>query len=199
MPSVPPALEAADPVAPARAPRPPNLRRTLVLVGLMGAGKSAVGRRLAKALGAPFADADEEIVTAAGMSIPDIFAAYGEGEFRELERRVVARLLVGPPMIVALGGGAFIDPQTRARVKARARSVWLRADLDTLVSRTARKKSTRPLLMQGDPRQILAALIERRYPVYAEADHILDTAEQPPEQIVEAIVDILRRESGEGP
>jgi shikimate kinase len=194
MQAVPPALDAADP-APAARPEAPPLRRTLVLVGLMGAGKSAVGRRLAKALGAPFADADDEIVTAAGMSIPDIFAAYGEGEFRELERRVVARLLAGPPVVLALGGGAFIDPRTRARVKARARSVWLRADLDTLVGRTARKKGTRPLLMQGDPRQILAGLMERRYPVYAEADHILDTAEQPPERIVEAIIAILRREA----
>jgi shikimate kinase len=185
-------------VAPARAQPAPSLRRTLVLVGLMGAGKSAVGRRLAKALGAPFADADEEIVTAAGMSIPDIFAAYGESEFRELERRVVARLLAGPPLVLALGGGAFIDPQTRARVKARARSVWLRADLNTLVSRTARKKGTRPLLTQGDPRQILAALMACRYPIYAEADHILDTAEQPPEQVVEAIVAILRREAEGG-
>jgi shikimate kinase len=197
MPPVPPTLEAADPPAATPAAEPPPLRRTVVLVGLMGAGKSAVGRRLAKALGAPFADADEEIVAAAGMTIPDIFAAYGEAEFRELERRVVARLLAGRPAVLALGGGAFIDPQTRARVKAGGCSVWLRADLDTLVARTARKKGTRPLLLQGEPRQILAGLLERRYPIYAEADHIIDTAEQPPEHVVDAIVEILRREAGE--
>lgn len=198
MPPLPPALEAVDPPAPVAVLDPPPLRRSLVLVGLMGAGKSSVGRRLAKALGAAFADADEEIVAAAGMSIPDIFAAYGEAEFRELERRVVARLLAGPPMVLALGGGAFIDPQTRARVKRQARSVWLRADLDTLLARTARKKGTRPLLAQGDPQQVLATLMERRYPIYAEADHIIDTAEQPQEHVVDAIIALLRREAGEG-
>ena len=108
-----------------------------MLVGLMGAGKTSIGRRLARALGAPFADADDEIVAAAGLSIPDIFALYGEPRFRELERRVVARLLDGGPMVLALGGGAFVDPETRARVAARGVSVWLRADLETLVARTS--------------------------------------------------------------
>ena len=113
----------ASPAAPAE--KPCRLTRSVVLVGLMGAGKTSVGRRLAQALGASFSDADEEIVAAAGMSIPDIFALYGEPRFRELERRVVARMLQQPPMVLALGGGAFIDLETRARVKERGISVWL--------------------------------------------------------------------------
>ncbi len=172
----------------------PPLRRSVALVGLMGAGKSAVGRRLAKALGAEFADADELIVAAAGMSIPDIFEKYGEPEFRDLERRVIARVLDGPPLVLALGGGAFIDPLTRAHLKRRALSIWLRADLDTLVGRTMRKKGTRPLLEKGDPRAILAQLMERRYPVYAEADHTVESDEQPAESVVARIVDLLRAE-----
>ncbi|HET6469275.1 MAG TPA: shikimate kinase [Geminicoccaceae bacterium] len=169
----------------------PPLTRPLVLVGLMGAGKSSVGRRLARMLAVPFADADDEIVTAAGMSIPEIFERYGEPEFRMLERRVIARLLDGSLMVLALGGGAFIDPTTRALVKNRARSVWLRADLETLLARTARKRGTRPLLSQGDPRQILAELIERRHPVYAEADHVVDSTEQPPEIVIRRVLDLL--------
>jgi shikimate kinase len=170
----------------------PPLSRTIALVGLMGAGKSAVGRRLAKALGAPFDDADELIVAAAGMSIPDLFESYGEPAFRDLERRVIARVLEGPPVVLALGGGAFVDPATRARVKARALSIWLRADLDTLVARTARKRGTRPLLLQGDPREVLARLLEQRYPIYAEAEQVLDSADQPPEALVARIIELLK-------
>ena len=154
----------------------------------MGAGKTSVGRRLARQLQAAFQDADEEIVAAAGMSIPDIFALYGEPRFRELERRVVARLLDQPPRVLALGGGAFIDPLTRSRVKALATSVWLRADLDTLVARTLRKKGTRPLLAQGDPRETLARLMDERYPIYAEADLTVDSANEPHETVVERIL-----------
>lgn len=168
-----------------------RLDRSLVLVGLMGAGKTSVGRRLARALGAPFLDADEEIVAAAGLSIPDIFALYGEPRFRDLERRVVARLLDRPPTVLALGGGAFVDPETRQRVKAKALSVWLRADLETLLARTQRKKGTRPLLAQGDPRETLARLMEERYPIYAEADHAVDTAEEPHEAVVRRILALL--------
>lgn len=168
------------------------LAQSVVLVGLMGAGKSSVGRRLARALQADFADVDEEIVAAAGMTIPDIFAGYGEAAFRDLERRVVARLLDRPPMVLALGGGSFIDPGTRAKVKAQARSVWLRADLDTLVARTARKQGTRPLLSAGNPRDTLARLMAERYPIYAEADHTIDTAAEPPEAIVGRIIDLLQ-------
>lgn len=167
------------------------LHRSVVLVGLMGAGKTSVGKRLARALRAQFQDADEEIVAAAGLSIPDIFALYGEPRFRELERRVVARMLEQAPLVLALGGGAFIDPDTRRRVKAGAISVWLRADLDTLVARTMRKKGSRPLLAQGDPRETLARLMEQRYPIYAEADHTIDTASEPHEAVVERILSFL--------
>jgi shikimate kinase len=172
-------------------PPPWHLGRSLVLVGLMGAGKTSVGRRLAKALGAPFVDADEEIVAAAGLSIPDIFSLYGEARFRELERRVVARLLDSDAIVLALGGGAFIDPDTRARVAERAVSVWLRADLETLLVRTARKRGTRPLLEQGDPREILGGLMERRYPIYAEADFIIDSHTEPHEAVVERILTMV--------
>lgn len=161
-------------------------------MGLMGAGKTSIGRRLARTLAVPFADADDEIVTAAGLSIPDIFALYGESRFRELERRVVARLLNEPPMILALGGGAFIDPLTRVHTKTHGVSVWLRADLDTLVARTARRRGTRPLLDQGDPRDILARLMEQRYPIYAEADYTVDTTNEPHEAVVERILTLVR-------
>ena len=169
---------------------PAPLQRSIVLVGLMGAGKTSVGRRLAKALSTAFADADEEIAQAAGMSIPDIFELYGETAFRDLERRVVARLLDQPPMVIALGGGAFVDPAIRARVAARGVSIWLRADLDTLVVRTQRKRDQRPLLRQGDSRAILRQLMEQRYPIYAEAQHVIETTEDPAEQVVDRILAI---------
>ncbi len=165
--------------------------RPVVLVGLMGAGKSSVGRRLAAALGRDFVDADDAIVEAAGMSIPDIFEAYGEPAFRDLERRVVLRLLAEGHGVVALGGGAFLDPAIRAEVRRRAVSVWLRADLETLVERTARKPGKRPLLMRGDPRAILRELMERRYPVYAEADIVVDTGPGPIEGVVRQVMERL--------
>lgn len=193
--SPPPDRDAGEPAAAVPLADRPPFTRTLALVGLMGAGKSAVGKRLAKALDVPFEDADELIVQAAGMSIPDIFERYGEPQFRDLERRVVARVLEGAPVVLALGGGAFIDPGTRAEIKRKALSVWLRADLETLVARTGRKKGTRPLLNQGDPREVLAGLIERRYPIYAEADRVVDTADQAAETVVDAIVEILRDEA----
>jgi shikimate kinase len=170
------------------APPPWPLGRTIVLVGLMGAGKTSIGRRLARTLASPFTDADEEIVAAAGLSIADIFQLYGEPRFRELERRVIARLLEGGPMVLALGGGAFIDPETRARVASRAVSVWLRADLETLVARTSRKRGTRPLLERGDPQEILAALMRERYPIYAAADHTVDSQVEPHESVIERIL-----------
>lgn len=187
---IPPPTEPDDRAA---LPPPRPLARSIVLVGLMGAGKTSIGRRLAKILDAGFADADEEIAAAAGMSIPDIFALYGEPRFRELERRVVARMLEQPAMVLALGGGAFIDPTTRGRVKAAACSVWLRADLDTLVARVTRKKGTRPLLDQGDPRDTLARLMTDRYPIYAEADYTVDTTSEPHDTVVERILALLRR------
>ncbi|TVQ55664.1 MAG: shikimate kinase [Rhodobacteraceae bacterium] len=140
----------------------------------MGAGKTTVGRRLAEQLHAPFRDSDEEIVAAAGMDIPDIFAKFGEPAFRDGERRVIGRLLEEPPHVLATGGGAFMNVETRALIRAHAVSVWIRADLDTLVERTGRRHD-RPLLKAGEPRDILARLMAERHPVYAEADIVVDS------------------------
>jgi shikimate kinase len=142
----------------------PLSKRSIVLVGLMGAGKSTVGRRLAAALHLPFHDADHEIETAAGCSITDFFERYGEPAFRDGERRIIARLLEGPRHILATGGGAFMDPTTRAIIRARGLSIWLRADLDLLMARVS-KRQTRPLLKTGDPRATMSRLMEERYPV----------------------------------
>jgi shikimate kinase len=158
-------------------------RRTIVLVGLMGAGKTKIGRRLAARLGVPFFDSDHEIEAAAGETIEEIFANRGERVFRDGEHRVIARLLAEPVHVLATGGGAFMDPATRALVRRRGVSVWLRADLEVLVQRVSRR-SNRPLLKEGDPREILARLIERRHPVYAEADIILDCSDGSPEATV---------------
>ena len=148
--------------------------KIIVLVGLMGAGKSCVGRRIAQTLDIPFLDADAEVEAAAGCSIVDIFERYGEEEFRDGERRVIARLLDGPPSVIATGGGAFIDGQTRKLINENGLSVWLRADLDTLVSRTA-GRTHRPLLNSGDQRKTLSDLIDQRYPIYAQANVTVDT------------------------
>jgi shikimate kinase len=157
--------------------------RSIVLVGLMGAGKSNIGRRLAARLGLPFSDSDPEIEAAAGETIEEIFANRGERVFRDGERRVIARLLAQPVHVLATGGGAFMDPATRALIARRGVSLWLRADLEVLVARVSRR-SNRPLLKQGDPRAILAELIERRHPVYAEADVIVDSGSGSPEATV---------------
>jgi shikimate kinase len=156
-----------------------NLDRSIVLVGLMGAGKSCIGRRLAQRWGVPFTDADAEIEQAAGLTVAEIFAKYGEAHFRDGERRVMARLLQGRPGVLSAGGGAFMDPETRKLIKERGISVWLRADLETLVSRT-KGRTHRPLLNNGDPRQTLAEMMEVRYPVYAEADITVDTGTDNP-------------------
>ena len=156
-----------------------EIPRSIVLVGLMGAGKTCIGRELAGRYKMPFIDADEEIEAAAGCSIEDIFALYGEREFRNGERRVIARLLDRPRQVLATGGGAFMDPDTRAAIRARAISVWLRADLDLLLRRVVRRDD-RPLLKAADPRKVLTRLIEERYPVYAEADLVVDTTEEKP-------------------
>lgn len=158
----------------------PILKTNIVLVGLMGAGKSCIGRKLAEATGLPFVDADAAIEEAAGCTIPEIFELHGEAAFRDGERKVIARLLQEGPQIIATGGGAFMDPETRAAVKQKGISVWLRADLDLLVRRTSRR-NTRPLLRTGNPREILAGLIDKRYPVYAEADVVVDSEDGPPE------------------
>lgn len=157
--------------------------RTIVLVGLMGAGKTKIGRRLALRLGLPFLDSDQEIEAAAGETIEEIFANRGERVFRDGERRVIARLLARPVHVLATGGGAFMDALTRAVIRRRGVSLWLRADLDILVQRVSRR-SDRPLLKAGDPRAILAELIERRYPVYAEAAVTIDSGEGSPEATV---------------
>lgn len=171
---------------------PDELSCPLVLVGLMGAGKSCIGRRLAQSLGRPFKDADREIEGAAGCSIEEIFEHHGEAAFRDGERRVIARLLGEGACVLATGGGAFMDPRTRAAVRARGISVWLRADLDLLVRRTARRNN-RPLLKSGDPRQILQRLIDERHPVYAEADVAVDIDDSPPKVTTERVLAALRR------
>jgi len=154
----------------------PLRRRTIALVGLMGVGKSSVGRRLANALSLPFRDADVEVEAAAGRSIPDIFAELGEAAFREGERRVIARLLDEPPHVLATGGGAFMDPRTRALIKANAISIWLKTDLDVLARRLARKDN-RPLLAGKDPMAVLREQAAARYPAYAEADLTVETGD----------------------
>ncbi len=166
--------------------------RTIAFVGLMGAGKSCIGRHLAAALDLPFVDADKEIEAAAGCSVEDIFAEHGEEAFRAGERRVIARLLDQPTTVLATGGGAFMDPETRALIRDRAISVWLRADVDLLLRRTSRRNN-RPLLKRGDPRQILSELIEKRYPVYAEADVVVDSVDGPPEVTLGRVTEALRR------
>jgi shikimate kinase len=172
-----------------------RLGRTVVLVGLMGAGKTSIGRRLAQRLGTEFVDSDTEIQKAANATIAEIFEREGETVFRAGERRVIARLLDAPPHILATGGGAFMDPATRAQIRARGLSLWLRADLETLVQRTSRRQH-RPLLAQGDPRAVLGRLIEARYPIYAEADIIVDSVAGPVDHTVQNVLDELLRRAG---
>ncbi len=155
-----------------------HLDRTLVMVGLMGAGKTAVGRRLADLLGLSFVDADQEIEAAAGCTIADIFEVHGESVFRDGERRVIARLLDDPPHVLATGGGAWMDPRTREATRARGISIWLRADCDVLVRRVARR-TNRPLLKDQDHRAVLERLMAERYPVYAEADIVVESRDVP--------------------
>jgi shikimate kinase len=156
----------------------------------MGVGKSSVGRRLANALGLPFRDADAEVEAAAGRSISDIFAELGEGAFREGERRVIGRLLDEPPHVLATGGGAFMNPETRRLIKARALSVWLKTDLDVLARRVGRK-GTRPLLTGKDPLEVLSAQAEARYPAYSEADVVVETGDAPHHQTVDQVIRAL--------
>jgi shikimate kinase len=164
--------------------------RTIALVGLMGAGKTTVGRRLAAALDLPFVDADAEIALAAG-SIEEIFAERGECEFRRGERQVIARLLAGPPHVLATGGGAFIDPKTRALMKDHAISIWLKAPLDVLMKRVARRDD-RPLLKENDPEAVMRRLMQERYPIYAEADITVETTHGPHADAAADIIAALR-------
>ncbi len=174
------------------APQPAMLRvpRSIVLVGLMGAGKSAIGRRLAQRLGLPFVDADREIELAAGCTIEEIFERFGEPAFRDGERRVILRLLGEGVHVLATGGGAFMDPEIRAATRARGISVWLKADLDLLVKRVSRR-TDRPLLKREDPQTVLTRLMAVRHPVYAEADITVESGDGPPEAMVDRVVAAL--------
>jgi shikimate kinase/3-dehydroquinate synthase len=164
--------------------------RRIVLVGLMGAGKTSIGRRLAARLGLPFLDADAEIERAAGCAIPELFARYGEAYFREGEKKVIRRLLSGPPAVLAYGGGAFMDPDTRRATRERAISIWLRCDLSTLVRRVASREN-RPLLANTDHAATLSRLMAQRHPIYAEADVIVDCGDEMPETTTTQVVDAL--------
>ncbi|MFJ5369919.1 shikimate kinase [Bosea sp. CER48] len=158
--------------------------RAIVLVGMMGSGKSSVGRRLAGRLGLPFVDADTEIETAAGMTIPEIFAQRGEAEFRDGERRVISRILTTrAPLVLATGGGAFMNSETRQRVKELGISVWLKAEPDVLMRRV-RKRSNRPLLQTADPEATLRRMLAEREPVYALADLTIQSSDEPHEIVV---------------
>jgi shikimate kinase len=164
--------------------------RSIVLVGMPGSGKTSIGRRLAQYLGVEFVDADQEIEAAAGMSIPDIFSQHGEPYFRAGEARVIARLLDKGPQVIATGGGAFANPDTRALVRARALSIWLKADVDLLLRRVKRKND-RPLLRVADPEAVLKRLLAEREAVYAEADITVTSLDVPHEAVVEALVKAL--------
>lgn len=164
--------------------------RSLVMVGLMGCGKSSVGRRLALRLDIPFVDADDEIERAAQKTIPEIFADHGEAEFRDGERRVIRRLLQSGPQVLATGGGAYMNPETRASIRAAGIAIWLRADLPVLMRRVM-KRDNRPLLKVDDPEAVMRGLIEARYPVYSEADLVVESRDVPHEVIVDEIVGML--------
>jgi len=169
--------------------------RSIVLIGLMGAGKTAVGRRLANRLDLPFVDADTEIEVAAGQSIPEIFAEHGEAYFRQGERKVIARLLEAGPQVLSTGGGAYMNADTRANIRARGVSVWLKAELRVLMKRVGRRDN-RPLLAGTDPETVMQKLMAERYPVYAEADLTVESREVPHEVIVTAVVDALAAKLG---
>lgn len=170
------------------------LDKPIVLVGLMGAGKSTVGKRLANALGVDFVDSDNEIAEAAGCSISEIFETYGESMFRDLETRVLMRLLSSSPCVIATGGGAFINEEIRHEIKARTLSIWLRADLEVLVERVSRR-DTRPLLKTGDKREILQRLMDERYPIYTQADITIDSNSGPHDTVVVDILQMLEKKA----
>jgi len=166
-------------------------RRSIVLVGMMGVGKSSIGRRLGLRLNLPFVDADTEIEKAAGMSIADIFARHGEMDFRTGEARVIARLLDGGPQVLATGGGAIMNADTRAAIKAKGVSVWLSADFEVLMRRIAKRKNDRPMLQTPDPGATLRRLLAEREPVYAQADIAVQSREVPHDAVVSEIMGAL--------
>jgi shikimate kinase len=165
-------------------------RRSIVFVGLMGAGKTAIGRKLAQALGLNFVDSDHEIETVSRMTIPELFERYGEPEFRSLEERVVGRLVKDGPQVVSTGGGAFMNANTREAIARDGISIWLKADLDTLMARVA-KKPNRPLLKAPDPRAVMERLMAERYPVYGLADIVVTTRDVRREEILAEVIDSL--------
>ena len=171
-------------------PRAALRHRTIVLVGLMGVGKSSVGRRLAAALDLPFRDADNEVEAAAGRSVSEIFANLGEAAFRDGERRVIGRLLDEPPHVLATGGGAFVNPETRALINDKAISVWLKADVELLARRVSRKDN-RPLVRGKDPVQVLTELARVRNPAYAEAQVHVQTGDTPHAVAMDAVISAL--------
>lgn len=173
-----------------------RLSKPLVLIGLMGAGKSTVGARLAHNLNLPFVDSDIEIAEAAGCSVSDIFEMYGEEIFRDLEHRVIKRLLSTKNHVVATGGGSYIQPHIRELIQRKAYTVWLRAELPVLLERVNRR-DTRPLLAKGDKQQILDRLIQERYPIYAEADLVIDSDEGSHENIVKKVIETLKENAPE--
>src|SRR5580692_6986199 len=180
--------DAAAPLA-AAAILPRLGRRSIVLVGMMGVGKSSIGRRLGARLGVPFVDADSEIESAAGgMAIADIFARHGETAFRTLEARVIARLLEGGPQVLATGGGAVVNADTRAAIKVKGVSIWLNAEFDVLMRRINKRKSDRPMLQTADPAATLRQLLVEREPFYARADLTIQSREVPHDAIVSEIV-----------
>ena len=162
-------------------------QRSVVLVGMMGAGKSTIGRRMAMRLRLPFIDADNEIEAAAGMSIPDIFETHGEPHFRDGEARVIARLLDGGPILLATGGGAFMREDTRNRIRDKAISMWLKAEADVILRRVKRR-ADRPLLQNADPAAVIARLIEARHPFYEQTDILIDSRDVPHDKIVDESV-----------
>jgi shikimate kinase len=181
----------ADAAASAAAILPLLGLRSVVLVGMMGVGKSSVGRRLALRLSVPFVDADAEIEKAAGMSVADVFAKYGEAYFRSGEARVIARLLDGGPQVLATGGGAFMNTDTRALIKTKGISIWLRAEFDVLLRRISKRKSDRPLLQTTDPAATLRQLLDEREPTYAQADLRIESREVAHDAVVTDIITAL--------
>lgn len=164
--------------------------RSIVFVGLMGAGKTAIGRKVGTTLGLPFLDSDHEIETASRMTIPDLFERYGEPEFRSLEQRVILRILESGPQVLSTGGGAYMNEHTREAIATHGISVWLKADIDTLMDRVS-KKQNRPLLKNADPRAVMAKLIDERYPVYAKADVTVFTRDERKEVIAAEVIEAL--------
>ncbi|MER0239814.1 shikimate kinase [Fulvimarina sp. MAC8] len=171
--------------------------RSIALVGLMGAGKTTVGRRLASLIGIPFSDSDQEIEEVSRMSIPELFESYGEPEFRALEARVVSRLVLEGPRVLGTGGGAYINAETRAHLKEHAVTLWLKADLDTLMMRVM-KRSNRPLLKTGNPRATMKKLMEERYPIYGGADIVIQSREVKRDIIAAEAAEALRDYLGKG-